>query len=173
MDLENDFEVANRNGLISADASANLATWLDGEFLPPWARESIVELAHGECWEELNDRFYKEIAFGTGGMRGRTIGRIVTAAEAGAMSERGRPEHAAVGSAVLNDFNIIRATIGLFRYCRRYLDAEGHNYETPTLVVAHDVRHFSRHFAELASSTWSRLGGHALLFDGGSSKASL
>ena len=33
-------------------------------------------------------------------------------------------------------------------------------------MIAHDVRHFSRHFCELAASTWTKLGGQALIFDG-------
>ncbi|WP_415907867.1 phospho-sugar mutase [Oleiharenicola sp. Vm1] len=33
-------------------------------------------------------------------------------------------------------------------------------------MIAHDVRHFSRHFCELAASTWTRLGGEAYIFDG-------
>jgi phosphoglucomutase len=37
-------------------------------------------------------------------------------------------------------------------------------YDAPKLVIAYDVRHFSRHFCELAASTWSRLGGVALIF---------
>ena len=34
------------------------------------------------------------------------------------------------------------------------------------MVIAHDVRHFSRYFCELTASTWSRLGGEAMIFDG-------
>ena len=33
-------------------------------------------------------------------------------------------------------------------------------------MIAHDVRHFSRAFCELAASTWTRLGGNAFIFDG-------
>jgi len=36
----------------------------------------------------------------------------------------------------------------------------------PRLVIAYDVRHFSRHFRELAASTWTKLGGEAFIFDG-------
>jgi phosphoglucomutase len=77
----------------------------------------------------------------------------------------GSPEHAAVGSNVLNDFNLVRATIGLFRYVENYLKETG-SYDLPRFVIAHDVRHFSRHFCELAASTWCKLGGQALIFDG-------
>ena len=38
----------------------------------------MEELALGKNWAELNDRFFKTLAFGTGGLRGRTIGKIVT-----------------------------------------------------------------------------------------------
>ena len=46
-------------------------------------RRSIEELANGNEWSELNDRFYQTLAFGTGGLRGRTVGKIVTTAERG------------------------------------------------------------------------------------------
>jgi phosphoglucomutase len=98
-------------------------------------------------------------------MRNRTIGNYVTAAERGTPSAMGTPSHAAVGTAVLNDFNIVRATVGLFRYCDRVLK-ERKSAGRPRLVIAHDVRHFSRYFCELTASTWCQLGGEALIFDG-------
>ena len=53
----------------------------------------------------------------------------------------------------------------MFRYVKQYLDESG-RHDLPRFVIAHDVRHFSRHFCELAASTWSKLGGQALIFDG-------
>jgi hypothetical protein len=44
---------------------------------------SIEELVARQAWGELNDRFYRYLEFGTGGMRGRTIGVVSTAAERG------------------------------------------------------------------------------------------
>ena len=41
------------------------------------------QLLDTEEWRELNDRFFKTLSFGTGGLRGRTIGKVVTAAERG------------------------------------------------------------------------------------------
>ena len=38
--------------------------------------------------------------------------------------------------------------------------------EQPRLVVAHDVRHFSEKFSNLVATTWTRLGGFAMVFDG-------
>ncbi len=142
----------------------NLAAFLTAK-LPAWAEESIKELVAKEAWGELNDRFYRFLEFGTGGMRGRTIGVVPAAAETGKLDERGSPEHAAIGSNMLNDFTLIRATIGLYRYTAKYL-AEKTDRAKPKLVIAHDVRHFSRHFTELAASTWTQLGGEAFIFDG-------
>ncbi len=157
---------ARDSGLLLKTAARNLEAWAGSSFLPDWARSSIDELVTSCAWEELNDRFFKYLEFGTGGMRGRTIGRRVAQGELGTPTDAGAPEHPAVGTAVLNDFNIIRATIGLYRYCRCYLAAQSEQFETPRLVIAHDVRHFSSHFCELAASTWTRLGGLAMIFDG-------
>ena len=156
---------AGSEGKLLESSVKNLTDWLEGGFLPEWALASIDELVGREQWDELNDRFYQFLAFGTGGMRNRTIGAYVTEAERGTPNEMGTPSHAAVGTAVLNDFNIIRATIGLYAYCSRYLQEKG--VETPPrLVIAYDVRHFSPYFCELTASTFIRLGGEAFIFDG-------
>lgn len=158
-------EEAHSEGKLLDSAAGNLTSWLSGGFLPGWATDSIAELVEAGEFDELNDRFYQYMEFGTGGMRGRTIGQIMTAAEKGQGEKGGAPAHPAVGSNALNDFNVIRATIGLFRYTESYLK-EHCRFEQPRLVIAHDVRYFSRHFCELAASTWSRLGGLAFIFPG-------
>ena len=48
----------------------NIAAFLAAK-LPSWAVQSIDELVAKEAWGELNDRFYRYLEFGTGGMRGR------------------------------------------------------------------------------------------------------
>ena len=158
-------ESAATEGRLLASAAANLKTWSGADFLPAWVTASIDELVAAEAWDELNDRFYKDMTFGTGGIRGRTIGRVPASAETGALGPQGSPEHAAVGANVLNDFNILKATIGLFRHAKRYLDLSG-RHDLPRFIIAHDVRHFSRHFCELAASTWCKLGGQAMIFKG-------
>lgn len=159
-------ETAASEGRIFESTLENAKCWAQAEYLPEWVGQSIGELIDQGAWEELNDRFYRELAFGTGGMRGRTIGRTSSAIEQGDLeSQGGCPAYAAVGTNVLNDFNIVRATIGLFHYVQAYLKENG-RIESPRFVIAHDVRHFSRHFCELAASTWNRLGGQALIFDG-------
>jgi len=157
-------QAAAKAGKLLPSAAENLATFLAAQ-LPAWAQSSIDELVSREEWSELNDRFYRYLEFGTGGMRGRTIGVVPAAAETGTLSATGSPEHAAIGSNVLNDFTLVRATVGLFRYTQSYLRQRGVTAK-PRLVIAHDVRHFSRHFCELAASAWTRLGGEAYIFDG-------
>jgi phosphoglucomutase len=155
---------AVRDGKLLTSAADNLNAWLKAG-LPAWAQQSLAELIERGEWNELNDRFYRYLEFGTGGMRGRTIGRVAAAAETGKLSDRGSPEHANVGSNLLNEFTLTRAVIGLHRYIAKYLAGQKSTAK-PKIVIAHDVRHFSRHFCELAASTWTRLGGEAVIFDG-------
>ena len=157
-------QTAAKSGNLLESTASNLQEWLSAD-LPAWVGESVCELVDQEAWDELNDRFYQYLAFGTGGMRGRTIGRITTKVELGEPGPLGTPAHAAAGANVLNDFTLVRATLGLFRYVSSYLKAQD-RVEIPTIVIAHDVRHFSRHFCELAASTWVQLGGNAFIFDG-------
>lgn len=164
MTLVEKIKNAGAAGHLMPGAVENLQAFL-GANLPAWAVASIGELVEAEEWAELNDRFYVYLAFGTGGMRGRTIGRVVTATERGDAKPGAAPAYAAIGSNVLNDFTLIRAVIGLYRYTKKYRESRGET-SAPKFVIAHDVRHFSRHFCELAASTWVKLGGEAFIFDG-------
>jgi phosphoglucomutase len=154
---------AAKDGKLLPSAAENLNAWLRAG-LPDWAAKSMAELIERGEWSELNDRFFRYLEFGTGGMRGRTIGVKTAAPETGKISATGSPEHANVGPNLLNDFTLIRATIGLYRHLAKYLKTQN-CYDLPKLVIAHDVRHFSRHFCELAASTWTKLGGVAFIFD--------
>jgi phosphoglucomutase len=162
--LHDALAAAARDGRLRPDALKNIEDFLASR-PPAWAATAVAELAGQGAWSELNDRFYRYLEFGTGGMRGRTVGAVAAAAETGTPGALGAPEHAAVGSNLLNDFTLIRAVIGLYRYTRQVLDGRGDEAQA-RLVLAYDVRYFSRHFGELAASTWSRLGGEAHLFDG-------
>ena len=164
MNSTDKISAAVKDGKLLASAADNLNAWLQGG-LPAWAQSSLAELIERGEWSELNDRFYRYLEFGTGGMRGRTIGKVTAKAETGTLSPSGSPAYAAVGSNLLNEFTLTRAVIGLHRYMAKYLAAQK-GAAKPKIVIAHDVRHFSRHFCELAASTWIRLGGEAVIFDG-------
>lgn len=140
----------------------NIVHFLQTEDLPDWAKDSVFFLIKNRNWEELNDRFFKTIAFGTAGMRGRMIGKVSTPTE----KDGDTYVHPAVGTCCMNDFNVILTTLGLFNYCRSYLETNCEFQRRPNLVIAHDSRYFSRHFCELAASTWTRMGGDAYIFDG-------
>ena len=155
---------AAKEGKLLPSAADNLNAWLQAG-LPGWAQQSLLELIGRGEWAELNDRFYRYLEFGTGGIRGRTIGKVAAKAETGTLSSTGSPEHANIGCNLLNEYTLTRAVIGLHRYLAKYL-ASQKSPAKPKIVIAHDVRHFSRHFCELAASTWTRLGGEAVIFDG-------
>ncbi|HEV2804532.1 MAG TPA: phospho-sugar mutase [Chthoniobacterales bacterium] len=131
----------------------------------PLYRAAISELAHAGQWPELNDRFYKTIAFGTGGLRGRTIGKIVTKAERGNARDGQPPELPCVGTNAMNFYNVSRATQGLVAYLQEWR-AKQNIGGRPKIVIAHDTRHYSKQFAQLAAKTAADNGCDAAVFDG-------
>src|SRR5213079_3162901 len=135
--------------------------------------QSVGELVEGGKWAELNDRFYRTLSFGTGGLRGRTSGKIVTTAERGNARENERPEFPCIGTNAMNFYNISRATQGLVAYVKEYcgigFQPMSHRQDadaTPKIVIAHDTRFFSKEFTELAAKVASENGCDACIFDG-------
>src|SRR5438094_921337 len=127
--------------------------------------KAIKQLADSGEWSELNDRFYQTLAFGTGGLRGRTIGKIVTTAERGNAGEDERPKFPCVGTNAMNIFNNTRATVGLVAYQHDWNRREKISAR-PRLVIAHDPRFFSKEFAELAAKVAAENGCDACVFEG-------
>lgn len=159
--LSQSLDAAAANGSLLESARTNILALLSGT-TSHIAPRVIEELVLDGAWEELNDRFYKTLAFGTGGLRGRTIGRVLTATEQGNGGPNGRPEHPCVGTATMNYFNVSRAVRGLIAYTRQVVGPD----RRPMLVFAHDTRHFSRDFAQFCAQICSDLGCDAYLFEG-------
>lgn len=159
--LESALSSAVSEGKLLESARTHILALLAGS-ASPIAAAAIGELVAGEAWEELNDRFFKTLAFGTGGLRGRTIGRVITSAEQGKGGPNGRPEHPCVGTATMNFYNVGRAVRGMVAYTKQFLGGS----RRPMLVFAHDTRHFSRDFAEYCAKVASDLGCDAYLFEG-------
>ena len=155
-------------GNLLQSAKSNITTLLAGT-TSEIAPRVIDELVSAGAWDELNDRFFKTLAFGTGGLRGRTIGRVVTVAEQGAGGPNGRPEHPCVGTATMNFYNLSRAVRGLIAYAKQFAGPT----RKPVLVFAHDTRHFSRDFAEFCAKVCADLGADAYLFEGARSTPQL
>lgn len=153
-----------RDGLLLPSSLDNIRLLLSGS-RDSVAPEAIEELVNRGAWQELNDRFYKTLSFGTGGLRGRTIGSVVTSAEQGKGGPNERPEYPAVGTACMNYFNVGRAMRGLIIYMRRFVSDAG-GERKPLIVIGHDTRHFSRDFAEYCARIASDLGCDVALFDG-------
>lgn len=127
--------------------------------------DSIIQLIEAKAWEELNDRFYKTLAFGTGGLRGRTIGRLVTDAESGEKGPHNRPQYPCVGTACMNEYNVGRAMRGLVAFLKKDFE-QRHITRRPKCVIGHDTRHFSRDFAQYCGKIATELGCDVYLFEG-------
>lgn len=159
--LESSLSAAVANGSLLPAAEKNIIALLSGT-TSEIALEAVEELVTDGNWSELNDRFFKTLTFGTGGLRGRTIGRVITRAEQGAGGPNGRPQHPCVGTATMNFYNLSRAVRGLVAYAKQFAGPD----RKATLVFAHDTRHFSRDFAEFCAKVASELGCNACLFEG-------
>jgi phosphoglucomutase len=168
------------HGQLMESAAKNIRNLLAGTASDFYLRV-VDELVNANAWPELNDRFYQTLAFGTGGLRGRTIGKIVTRAERGSSREDERPEFPCVGTNAMNFFNISRATQGLVAYAREWYAREidrsrstssgqagsrSTSNKKVSIVIAHDPRFFSNEFAELAGKVASENGCDAFVFDG-------
>ena len=163
-DLTASITSAVQAGNLLESSAANLLGLLQGT-PSPLMLASIRELVEGGHWKELDNRFFRTLAFGTGGLRGKTIGLTVTQAEQGASGPLGEPEFPCVGTNAMNDYNISRATQGLVAYVKKHFAATGRPGK-PSLCISHDTRFYSRAFAELAAKVMVENGCDAYLFEG-------
>lgn len=121
---------------------------------------AVSELANDGQWAELNNRFFKKLAFGTGGLRGRSIGEIVTSAERGSAGSDERPEHPCVGTANLNFYNVTKATLGLVNQLKKSYNGE----DRPSIAIARDTRFFGKEFINCAAKVANENGVDIYLF---------
>lgn len=88
---------------------------------------------------ELTDAFYRDLEFGTGGLRG-VMG---------------------VGTNRMNKYTVGMATQGLANYLLKMFPEQ----DTISVAVAHDSRNNSRFFAEITAAVFSANGIHVYLFE--------
>jgi phosphoglucomutase len=157
-------EEATRTRELRGSAAENIRELLEASASTIYIA-AVSELARAGEWAELNDRFYRTLAFGTGGLRGRTIGKIVTTAERGKARKNERPQFPCVGTNAMNFFNVSRATQGLVAYLHEWRTQEKIEGKLK-IVIAHDSRHFSKEFTELAAKTAAENGCDACVFEG-------
>ncbi|MDK2936157.1 MAG: phosphoglucomutase [Eubacteriaceae bacterium] len=112
----------------------NFNQWLSQEKLDPTLRR---ELENIKDEKEIEDRFYTELEFGTGGMRGKM----------------------GVGINRMNVHTIARVTKGLGNYLKKETDNADKG-----VVIAYDSRHKSPEFAQTAACVLGQMGIKAYLF---------
>jgi phosphoglucomutase len=164
MSLADQLQAASNSGQLLAASHDNIRALLAASDNPLY-RASIEELATAEQWAELNDRFFQALKFGTGGLRGRTIGKVVTKTERGGAAEDQRPDHPCVGTNAMNFYNVSRATRGLVTYIKNYRENAKLSGK-PSIVFSHDTRHFSAEFAKFCAKIATDHGANVYLFDG-------
>lgn len=162
-DIPSSLEKAVADGQLLASSSENIQALLAGS-INSITEQSITELVNDQAWQELNDRFFKTLVFGTGGLRGRTVGKVITTAEQGTGGPNDRPEHPCVGTASMNYYNVSRAVRGMIIYLKRFFAETGES-KKPAFVFGHDTRHFSRDYAEFCAKVCTELGCDVYLFD--------
>jgi len=163
-DLTTPIQAAAASGKLLESSAKNILALL-AKSSSPVDEASIEELVRAEDWKELDNRFFRTLAFGTGGLRGKTIGAVVTKTEQGEPQALGRPEFPCVGTNAMNYYNISRATQGLVAYVKEHFAKSGRPGR-PSLCISHDTRFYSREFAELAAKVMVENGCDAYLFEG-------
>ncbi|MHC6203786.1 phospho-sugar mutase [Breznakiellaceae bacterium SP9] len=104
-------------------------------------RSEVEALLQAEDWKELEDRFYRNLEFGTGGLRGIIAG----------------------GYNRMNTLVVKSATQGLATYVARAFPEKA-QAGTLAAVIAFDSRHYSAEFAEAAARIFAANGIKAYLF---------
>lgn len=99
------------------------------------SKEDYIALSSIEDDKTITDLFYKDLTFGTGGLRG-VMG---------------------IGSNRLNPYTIYKATHGLSLYLKQ-------NNPTPKVVIGYDSRNHSREYAVLSARVFANLGLEVYLF---------
>lgn len=112
--------------------------WMESSYFDEDIKDELRGIADDE--NEIKERFYKSLEFGTAGMRG-----IIGA-----------------GTNRMNVYTIRKATRGVCRYIERKFGEEG---KSRGVVIAHDSRRMSREFCEEAAATLAAYGVKAFVFD--------
>ncbi|MBW4767264.1 phospho-sugar mutase [Hoylesella nanceiensis] len=126
----------NQELIISCENKAK--EWLSSSFNEE-TRKEVQAMLDNSDKTELIDSFYKDLEFGTGGLRG-----IMGA-----------------GSNRMNIYTVGMATQGFANYLKKSFA----NKETISVVVGHDCRNNSRLFAETVAAIFSANGIKVYLFD--------
>lgn len=121
---------------IDASAKENVKTWLNGQYDED-TKQAIRDMMDNP--NELNESFYRNLEFGTGGLRG-IMG---------------------VGTNRMNKYTVAMATQGLANYVKKCFEGVGQL----KAAVSHDSRNHSREFAEITAKVLAANGFKVYLFE--------
>lgn len=113
-------------------------SWIDNKYFDENTREELINLKDNE--KEIEDRFYRNLEFGTAGLRG-----VIAA-----------------GTNRINIYTVRRATFGLANYILKNTTKEE---QERGVVIAHDNRFMSREFCLESANTLAACGIKAYIFD--------
>ena len=113
-------------------------TWINNPYFDEETKRELNSIKDNE--KEIEDRFYKDLEFGTAGLRG-----VIAA-----------------GTNRINIYTIRRATFGLVNYILKNTTKEE---QSRGVVIAHDNRHMSREFCMESANTLAACGIKAYVFD--------
>jgi phosphoglucomutase len=116
----------------------NYNIWLENDYFDETTRKELIDIKEDE--KEIKERFYKDLEFGTAGLRG-----IIGA-----------------GSNRINKYTVRRASFGLSNYIIKNVGDEG---KKRGVVIAYDNRHKSREFCLETAKTLAACGIKAYIFD--------
>ncbi|EGT4675830.1 phospho-sugar mutase [Clostridioides difficile] len=116
----------------------NYEMWLNSPYFDEQTKNELLSIKDDE--KEIQDRFYKNLEFGTGGLRG-----IIGA-----------------GTNRINIYTVRRATLGVLNYIMKTQGEEG---KQKGIVIAHDSRYMSREFCIEVAKTLSAYGVKAYIFE--------
>ena len=120
---------------LSSEIQSKISNWQQ-DFFDQEAKDEITKLQENP--EELEDRFYKDLEFGTGGMRG-VMG---------------------VGTNRINKYTLGRNTQGLSDYLKQL-----YTEEKLKAAIAYDCRHNSKSFAKIVADVFSANDIEVFLFE--------
>jgi phosphoglucomutase len=136
VDLQLLLKIAIKQGAMSQMIELNVQRWLSGNY-DAATKQAILDLQSNNK-EELQDSFYKNLEFGTGGLRG-IMG---------------------VGTNRINKYTIGMATQGFSNYLLKTYPG------TPiSVAIGHDSRNNSRFFAETTAQVFAANGIKVYLFE--------
>src|SRR5918911_366427 len=134
--ITSSFHLKNKLKIMDAAIQRKVNTWLNGSFDDD-VKKQIEELQRNNP-DELADAFYKNLEFGTGGLRG-VMG---------------------IGTNRMNKYTVGMATQGYTNYLKKsFPDGE------IKVAIAHDSRNNSRFFAETTAKVFAANGIKVYLFD--------